>query len=190
MEKIPTIFLRNLAMNPRVVTRQINPECQWVFDGEGYPTVKWDGTSCLYRDGKLYKRHVAKPKKFLPLDFELVQEDPNTGKRMGWVNVGDRPQDQYHLDALKDPPIPLRNGTHELCGPKINRNPHGLMRHALIPHGHGNLPLGVPDEITWDNLDEYFGKAKIEGIVFYHPDGRMAKIKRRDFGYEWPVKFN
>ena len=27
----------------------------------------------------------------------------------------------------------------------------------------------------------------IEGIVWHHPDGRMAKIKRRDFGLSWPI---
>ena len=28
----------------------------------------------------------------------------------------------------------------------------------------------------------------IEGIVWHHPDGRMAKIKARDFGIQWPPK--
>jgi hypothetical protein len=26
----------------------------------------------------------------------------------------------------------------------------------------------------------------IEGLVFHHPDGRMAKIRRDDFGFAWP----
>ena len=25
----------------------------------------------------------------------------------------------------------------------------------------------------------------LEGIVWHHPDGRWAKIKRRDFGLKW-----
>jgi hypothetical protein len=25
----------------------------------------------------------------------------------------------------------------------------------------------------------------IEGIVWHHPDGRMVKIKKKDFGYKW-----
>ena len=26
----------------------------------------------------------------------------------------------------------------------------------------------------------------VEGIVWHHPDGRMVKIKRKDFGFKWP----
>jgi hypothetical protein len=26
----------------------------------------------------------------------------------------------------------------------------------------------------------------MEGVVWYHEDGRMVKIKRRDFGLKWP----
>jgi len=28
---------------------------------------------------------------------------------------------------------------------------------------------------------------EFEGIVFHHPDGRLAKIKQRDFGLPWPM---
>ena len=28
----------------------------------------------------------------------------------------------------------------------------------------------------------------VEGIVFHHPDGRRAKIKRKDFGFDRPSK--
>lgn len=39
---------------------------------------------------------------------------------------------------------------------------------------------GVPR--TFESLRDYLVGLDIEGIVFQHPDGRMAKIKNRDFG--------
>jgi len=33
-----------------------------------------------------------------------------------------------------------------------------------------------------EGLREWFKGRDIEGLVFHHPDGRMAKIKKRDFG--------
>ena len=35
---------------------------------------------------------------------------------------------------------------------------------------------------TFDGLREWLHDRDIEGLVFHHPDGRMAKIKLRDFG--------
>ena len=41
---------------------------------------------------------------------------------------------------------------------------------------------GSPDPITFDTLREALtGDFRFEGIVWHHPDGRMAKLKRRDF---------
>ena len=35
---------------------------------------------------------------------------------------------------------------------------------------------------TFDALREWMKSKDIEGIVFHHSDGRMAKIKKRDYG--------
>jgi len=32
-------------------------------------------------------------------------------------------------------------------------------------------------------LRDWIKPLDIEGLVFHHPDGRMAKIKKRDFGF-------
>jgi len=46
----------------------------------------------------------------------------------------------------------------------------------------------VPHEPrTFAQLRAFLTMSRIEGIVFHHPDGRMAKIKRRDYGLPWPV---
>lgn len=46
MQKIPTVYLRG-RQNMARVTDDVNPACQWVSDGEGVPTRKWDGTCIL-----------------------------------------------------------------------------------------------------------------------------------------------
>jgi hypothetical protein len=56
MNKIPTIFVRDMSKQPALVTPIWTSGCEWVRDGEGIATRKYDGTSCLVRDGKLYKR--------------------------------------------------------------------------------------------------------------------------------------
>lgn len=73
-------------------------------------------------------------------------------------------------------------GTYELCGPKINGNPEGYDRHVLISHEYAEELHGVPRD--YDGLAAWLADCEFEGIVWHHPDGRMAKIKRRDFPTE------
>ena len=42
--------------------------------------------------------------------------------------------------------------------------------------------------LTPSGLKDWLSAPHYEGLVWHHPDGRMAKIKRRDFGLSWPVK--
>jgi hypothetical protein len=74
---------------------------------------------------------------------------------------------------------PFAAGTWELCGPKVQGNPEGFENHILIYHGIVDLP-DAPR--TFNELRAYFESHDLEGIVWHHPDGRMAKIKARDFG--------
>lgn len=39
--------------------------------------------------------------------------------------------------------------------------------------------------MTYEGIREWLKNHKIEGIVWHSYDGKMAKIKRKDFGYEW-----
>lgn len=71
------------------------------------------------------------------------------------------------------------DGTYELCGPKIDGNPEGFPEHVLIRHGHTELPQAPR---TFDGLRAWLAERDIEGIVFHHADGRMCKIKTKDFG--------
>ena len=185
MNKIPTIFIRDMD-NRGQITNEPHPDCGWVFGGEGIATRKWDGTCCMVRDSKLYKRHEVKKGKTEPPLFEASGTvDENTGKLVGWVPVDSSdPSNKWHVKAMQDSK-PLEDGTYELCGPKVQGNPEGLLLHIFIRHGVDELSPTV-DKLSpteqYHIYEGYLSGGEIEGIVWHHLDGRMAKIKAKDFG--------
>lgn len=178
MKKIPTMFERDWLGDKSRVIDKIHPGCEWARAGEGIATRKLDGTSCLVRDGKLYKRREVRDGDSLPPDFELSTEDEETGKRIGWVPVTDGPEDRWHREAFVIEKH--SNGTYELVGPKVQGNAEGFTCHLLISHNGTGTYDNVPR--AFEELREWLREQPIEGVVFHHPDGRMAKIKKRDFG--------
>lgn len=190
MKKIPTVFVRE----HRYVTREVTPGCEWVLAGEGIATRKFDGTCCLVRGQRLYKRFDAKHGKKPPDDFEPAQEpDPVTGHWPGWVPVGDGPEDRWHREAfeLTLACVGVPDGTYELIGPKINGNPENRGEHQLVPHGKlvfRDFPRDFDGMRNWFAAVQFTASdterlSILEGVVFHHPDGRMAKIKEMDFLY-------
>ena len=61
MRKIPSLFKRDYE-GTRLVYDEVVPGSEWVLAGEGVATRKWDGTACMVRDGRLYKRYDCKRK--------------------------------------------------------------------------------------------------------------------------------
>lgn len=185
MQKIISLFQRNYD-GDRLVRDEVTPGAEWVINGEGIATRKWDGTCCLIDKGQLFKRYDAKKGKTPPEGFIPAQEpDSVTGHWPGWVKVGSDKEDKYHregFDNSKDGNVYLPDGTYELVGPKINGNKDGHEKHYLIPHGDERFST-TPR--TFNELKEWFDGRSIEGIVWHHPDGRMVKIKKKDFGYKW-----
>ncbi|HET6326690.1 MAG TPA: DUF5565 family protein [Planctomycetaceae bacterium] len=160
---------------------QVHVGCEWVLAGEGTATRKLDGTCCMIRGGKLYKRQEFKKGQPTPADFEEVNFDDETGKRIGWRPVGDAPEDEWHREGfanLED----KSDGTYELVGPKMQGNPENYTVHSLVPHTVERLRIADQVPRDFEGLSAYLVGQDIEGIVFHHPDGRMAKIKKRDFG--------
>ena len=182
MKKIISLYQRNYD-GDRLVRDELVPGAEWVPAGEGIATRKFDGTCCMVRGGVLYKRYDAKQGKTPPAGFEAAQDpDPKTGHWPGWLPVGDGPDDRWHREAVK-PGLP--DGTYELVGPKIQGNPEGYQVHELVPHGVETL-YDAPR--TFAALKDYLIARSIEGIVWHHPDGRMVKIKRKDFTRDRPNK--
>jgi hypothetical protein len=188
MRKIVSVFQRNYD-GDRLVRDEVVPGSEWVLAGEGVATRKWDGIAIRVLGGRLYKRYDAKAGRTPPADFEPVQPapDPNTGHWPGWVPA-DEKRDwllfegvAWGREKLFDGTLP--DGTYEVCGPRVGTrhgaNPEALVETILVPHGRDVL-ADVPRD--FEGMRRYLELNDMEGIVFWHPDGRMAKIKRFDFG--------
>lgn len=180
MRKIISLFVRNET--DHLVRNEVVPGAKWVVTGEGVATRKYDGTACLVRGGRLYRRYELKAGKTPPAQFEPAQEpDPPTGDLPGWVPVLPGSEDRWHREAFYayEGGIIPSDGTYELCGPKIQGNPEGFRQHILVRHG-ATLAPGCPRD--FEGIKHYLQSHWIEGVVWHHPDGRMVKIKARDFG--------
>jgi hypothetical protein len=178
MKKIPSLFQRNYDTD-RLVRDEVVPGAEWVLAGEGVATRKYDGVCTMIRDGRLYKRYELKRGKRPPANWEPADEvDETTGKQMGWVPVGDGPEDKFMREAF-DNADQSYNGTCEFLGPKSQGNVEGLPHHMLKPHAFADT---VAAPRTFDALKAWFSVMDIEGVVWHHPDGRMVKIKKKDFG--------
>lgn len=193
MKKISTLFKKDPNDLSRIINEN-NPENQWVFDGEGIATRKFDGTACAILSGELYKRYDVKEGRQIPLGAIPCQEpDLISGHHPHWVKC-DRAknEDRYFFEAfenlLSESIItsdfnPNRfDGTYELIGEKVQGNPEKIKGHKLIRHGCEMLRL---PSLDFDDLKEYLSNPlnDIEGIVFHHKsDDRMCKLRKTDFG--------
>ncbi len=200
MKKIPTIFLRDWNGDHSRVLDKPNPECAWVFAGEGIATRKLDGSSCMVRGNTLYKRlEVRLGHKNPPECFEQASYDEETKKLIGWVPVGDGPEDRWHREGFEflkqarlswvpdiDPNSGVPDGTYELVGPKIQGNPERYPTHTLVAHSGTEKYPDAPR--TFKELWCWMDGKDIEGLVWHHPDGRMGKLKLRDMGLKRVLK--
>lgn len=188
MRKIVSLFKRNHEGN-RKVRDELSEGAEWVAQGQGVATRKWDGIAVRILDGVVFKRYDAKTGRTPPEGFVPAQPqpDPVSGHWPGWV-LAVAPESRYILEAVERAasqyPQGIPDGTYEVCGPKIGTrhgaNPEKLTEHILIPHGKDVL-VDCPRDFA--GLMEYLRDKPIEGVVWHHEDGRMAKIKKADFPF-------
>jgi hypothetical protein len=191
MKKITTLFKRDFTNNG-VIYDEYSDGTEWVRNGEGIATRKYDGTNVMVRSGKLYKRYEYKDGKTPPSDFEEASYDKETHKHIGYVEVGWGSEDKWHRDTpytANPDKVTIHDGYYELIGPKVQGNPEHSERHTLIqfdgerPVNTDVVQVEVLEDVPTDfeGLKAYFTDNDIEGIVWHHPDGRMAKIKGKDY---------
>lgn len=184
MNKIPTLFLRDPDDMKRVLP-ECNPDCEWVVFGEGTATRKYDGTCVMFDGAFWYARREVKPGKATPSGFIALTTDEATGKTVGWEPVEQSGYAKWHAEALASNGhlYIYEPGTYELVGPKVQGNPEDFTTHALLRHDEAQLLADAPCD--FDGLREWLlAHPLYEGIVWHHEDGRMAKLKRRDFPRE------
>ncbi len=187
MKKIPTLFVRKFVNGKCVgITDQVTPGLEWVLAGEGVATVKYDGACCAMINDRYYKRYDAKGGKKPPAGaIPCCDPDPVTGHWPHWVMVSGAREDKWFLAALANTEhIPL-DSTCEAVGPHFNGNPYNLEKDKLVPHGQDIIQLGSR---SFDAIRDYLETHDIEGIVFWRDGQPQCKIKRKDFGFAWPVK--
>lgn len=189
MKKIPSLFI---STEEHTLTEEVNPLCLWVVEGQGVATAKFDGTSCMVKNGVLYKRYDnsrrwgrnERIQKTAPLEDWIHCEDySDRGMFLFWVPV--TMKDYYHQMGWAWSQGALNDGTYELVGPEVQDNPHNFIRHVLLRHGA--LTLKPPIEFSHEYLRQYLRECKWEGIVWHHEDGRMCKLTRKKLGLQWPI---
>lgn len=179
VRKIPTLFRRNPDDRAHVLLGEVTPGCEWVVAGAGVPTRKVDGTCVMFDGSAWWARREIKPGRTAPPGFVEAEHDPTTGKTVGWEPIESSPFVRFWREALASR-TDLAPGTFELVGPKINGNPEGRPGHELISHVEGTA---IPPALAVDTPERAIATARQEGwegIVWHHPDGRMAKLKVRD----------
>lgn len=189
MKKIPTLFTR-VYENHKIVDilPKITPGCEEAFL-QGTATVKVDGACCAIIDDKFYKRYDAKRGKKPPEgSIPCCDPDPVTGHWPHWVMVTDYPADKWFAKAFNNSResglCKYEDGTYEAVGPHFQNNPYDLKNDILIPHGIKEVLV----KRDFDSIRAWLETNEEEGLVFWLNGEPVCKIKRTDFGLEWPVK--
>ena len=184
MKKIPTLFEREYKDHKVVgIKPVVTNGMEWVLNGKGEATIKIDGSCCAIIDGVFYKRYDAKKGKKPPKDaIPCCEPDPITGHHPHWVKVEpENPADKWFISAYNNL-ADKKDGTYEAIGPHFQGNPYGLNVDILVPHGKSIVNI----ERTFEGIRNYLETHIIEGIVFWKDGEPKCKIKRSDFGFQWP----
>lgn len=183
MNKIKTIFDRDWD-GDRTVIDKLNVD----FDfSTAIATEKLDGMNVRLT----VRNHilVRLEKRRNPDKRQKAQgiEDP-------WYVDADEysPEDKYLFEAARNTDlsdIPDGEWSGEALGPSIQGNPLNLESHRVVLFSCGKAPVLGNVPTTYEALKEWLKEAKsvygndcgIEGIVWHGKDGRMVKIKAKDF---------
>ena len=191
MKKIPTVYERVFEGNKVIrVLDKVAPGMEWVLEGKGKATMTVDGSCCAIISGELYKRSDAKAGKQPPEGaIPCCDPDPVTGHWPHWVkcdrnNKGDK-WFWAAYDNAKESGEDLSDWTFEAIGKHFQGNPYNIGYDTLVRHGA--VELGV--ERSYEGIKKYLETMPMEGIVFWLDGQPMCKIKRKDFGFEWPVRW-
>lgn len=190
MKKIPTVFEREYENHKVVVISDtFTSELAKKAFLEGDATLKWDGSCCAIIDGELYKRYDAKKGKTPPAGaIPCCEADPVTGHHPHWVKVdSSNPADKWFVEAYKNTlaemeELGVDDGTYEAVGKHFQGNPYDFIADHLMRHG-----MDIIEELprTFEDVRDFLEKTYVEGIVFWLDGEPIAKIKRRDFGFDW-----
>ena len=183
MPKIESHFKRIEMDIGYIVIDKINEGYEWVFEDESVMAIeKLHGTnvSIVIMEGVVTSV------------FNRTERIPFITKGKEWIIKGIlNSKVRGYLEFLGDGQF-----FGELIGPKVNGNPYNLKEHLWIPFdtfaqkhlrykSWGKYPKDFKTISEWfknDLLPLYASmqgnrEGFVEGVVFTHPDGRMAKLR-------------
>lgn len=190
MPKIECPFVREVVSagigSDYVVTPKINPGYEWVFEDPAVRAIE-----------KLHGTNVS-----IVVEDGQIKSFWNRTERLPFFNKGKKFITEGLLESHERGYCELEDGQWfgELIGPKVNGNPYKLDKHLWIPFktyaweklhytSWGKYPKTYEALSSWFEKDifsifyrKHHQEVKFpEGIVFTHPDGRMAKLRRDMF---------
>lgn len=186
MNKISTIFERDMTNGGKISEKM----SEWVADfpfSESVATEKLDGTNVRLT----VRNHTL-------VRLEKRRNPDKIQKAKGivepWYIDADEyaPEDKYIWEAARNTDlsvVPDGEFSGEALGTSIQGNPLNLDKHIVCLFSLGQAPVFEDVPTTYLELKEWLPKQKskygnncgIEGIVWHAKDGRMVKIKTKDF---------
>jgi hypothetical protein len=193
MSKLESPFIRKEINGEYIVTPEIAEGYEWVFEDESVMAIE-----------KLHGTNVS-----IVIQEGQVISVWNRTERIPFFNKGKSYIIEGLIESYKRGYVDLlSDGQHfgELIGEKVNGNPYKIKGHIWIPFetfcqkhlkykSWGKYPKTFETISAWFEQDliplyacmvqgeEGRKNGFAEGIVFTHPDGRMAKLRRDMF--EW-----
>lgn len=188
MPKLESPFVREYINGEYVVTPKIAEGYEWVFNDDKVLAVeKLHGTnvSILIQDG-------------------VITSVWNRTERIPFFNRGKKHIIEGLLNSYERSYMEfLPDGQHfgELIGEKVNGNPYKIQGHLWIPfktysNNHLSYKSWGKYPKTFESISEWFKtlmplyamkhgdkEGFVEGVVFTHPDGRMAKLRKDMFSW-------
>jgi hypothetical protein len=188
MPKLESPFVRKEINGRYILTPEITKGYEWVFEDESVMAIE-----------KLHGTNVS-----IVIEEGQIKSIWNRTERILFFNKGK----SFIIDGVLESfrrgyTDLLDDGQHfgELIGEKVNGNPYKIKGHLWIPfetfaQNHlkykswGKYPKDFKSISEWfkELIPLYASMSGnrngfVEGIVFTHPDGRMAKLRRDMF--EW-----
>lgn len=188
MPKIESPFVRKEINSEYIVTPEITEGYEWVFTDESVMALeKLHGTnvSVLIQDG-------------------VITSVWNRTERIPFFNKGKKFIIEAILNSFERGYMEfLPDGQHfgEVIGEKVNGNPYKIKGHLWIPFetyckNHLAYKSWGKYPKTYEAISEWFKtlmplyaikhgdkEGFVEGVVFTHPDGRMAKLRKDMFDW-------
>jgi len=182
MPKLKSPFVRKEINGDYIVTDEIEEGYEWVFEDESVMAIE-----------KLHGTNVS-----ILIENGVVTSIWNRTERLPFFNKGKKFIIEGLLNSFERGYMSfLSDGQHfgELIGKKVNGNPYKIEGHLWIPFetfaqkhlrykSWGKYPKDFNTISEWFkelmplySLMQDNGTKFCEGIVFTHPNGRMAKLR-------------